>query len=146
MNWIGSVSPNDVPGYLTSMDVAVAPYPAMADFYFSPLKVFEYMACGVATVASHVGQLSKLISNGVDGFLYNPHAADLAKTLRFLAEQETVRREVGIRARKRAVDEFSWDQVLARSLATVNLGADPCQTERGEGLNSKLEQERAQCR
>src|SRR5262249_52667391 len=34
----GAVDPAEVPGLLASMDVAVAPYPALPGFYFSPLK------------------------------------------------------------------------------------------------------------
>jgi glycosyltransferase involved in cell wall biosynthesis len=37
----GSVDPEDVPGYLHRMDVANAHYPALAGFYFSPLKLYE---------------------------------------------------------------------------------------------------------
>ena len=45
-----------VPGLLASMDVAVAPYPVLEHFYFSPLKLFEYMAAGRACIASRIGQ------------------------------------------------------------------------------------------
>lgn len=120
VHWIGSVSPSEVPGYLTSLDVAVAPYPDLSDFYFSPLKVYEYMACGVTTVASNIGQLKSMIKHRIDGFLYDPSSiAALSSTLSMLAEQSAVCKEVGRRARTRAVDEFSWDQVLMRSLATL---------------------------
>ena len=32
------------------MDVACAPYPVRSGFYFSPLKVYEYLAGGKAVV------------------------------------------------------------------------------------------------
>ncbi|MCC6509321.1 MAG: glycosyltransferase family 4 protein [Pirellulaceae bacterium] len=121
VHWIGSVSPSEVPGYLTSMDVAVAPYPDLENFYFSPLKVYEYMACGVSTVASEIGQLKSIINHRSDGFLYPPCSiAALASTLSALVNQPTLRADVGRRARARAVREFSWDQVLMSSLATVD--------------------------
>src|SRR6266705_3504937 len=63
----GAVSPCDVPGLLDSMDVAVAPSPALANFYFSPLKVYEYMAAGLPVVASRIGQLAGLIQDSVTG-------------------------------------------------------------------------------
>src|SRR5204863_9566725 len=44
VQFTGAVAPAEVPGLLASMDVGVAPYPRMANFYFSPLKVYEYMA------------------------------------------------------------------------------------------------------
>src|SRR5262249_53202779 len=54
----GSVDSDEVPGLLASMEVAVAPYPKLASFYFSPLKVYEYMAAGLPIVASRIGQLA----------------------------------------------------------------------------------------
>ncbi len=50
--------PHDVlPGLVARMDIATAPYPQLNDFYFSPLKLFEYMSAGRAIVASRIGQI-----------------------------------------------------------------------------------------
>jgi glycosyltransferase involved in cell wall biosynthesis len=54
------------------MDVAVAPYPGNLDFYFSPLKVVEYLAAGLPVVVSDIGQLSHLVSHGETGWLCPP--------------------------------------------------------------------------
>ena len=44
----------EVPAVIRQFDIALAPYPKHDhDFYFSPLKLFEYMACGVAVVAAN---------------------------------------------------------------------------------------------
>ncbi|MBA3606717.1 MAG: glycosyltransferase, partial [Acidimicrobiia bacterium] len=53
---VGAVDNSAVPGLLAGADVAVAPYPA-GDHYFSPLKVVEYLAAGLPTVAAAVGDL-----------------------------------------------------------------------------------------
>ncbi len=44
VQFTGAVAAAEVPGFLASMDVGVAPYPRLENFYFSPLKVYEYMA------------------------------------------------------------------------------------------------------
>ena len=107
MQWIGRVGPDDVAGYLTSCDVAVAPYPNLSDFYFSPLKVYEYMACGLPTVASSIGQLQSMITHGIDGFLIEPASVTaLANTLIMLAEEPGLRAKVSRasgQARRRGV-------------------------------------------
>ena len=72
VRFTGHVPPEDVPGLVASMDVAVAPYRATADFYFSPLKLFECMAVGTPTVAARVGQIADVVDDGVDGVLYAP--------------------------------------------------------------------------
>ena len=65
----GAVEPAEIPALLARMDIAVAPYPDLADFYFSPLKVMEYMAAGRAVVASRIGDIDGLIRHGETGLL-----------------------------------------------------------------------------
>ncbi|WLT40052.1 glycosyltransferase [Synechocystis sp. B12] len=72
VQWTGAVPPEQVPHWLGQMSVAVAPYPASDNFYFSPLKVVEYMAAGLPVVASCIGQLPDIIDDRVTGILYPP--------------------------------------------------------------------------
>ncbi len=67
----GAVPHDEIPACIRTFDVAVAPYPdAPHAFYFSPLKVFEYMACGVPVVAADLGQLSEVVRDGTTGLVY----------------------------------------------------------------------------
>jgi glycosyltransferase involved in cell wall biosynthesis len=68
----GLLPHDEVPAWLRGADVAVAPYPAMNGFYFSPLKIFEFMALGLPVVAADAGQVSRLVGNGERGLLYPP--------------------------------------------------------------------------
>jgi glycosyltransferase involved in cell wall biosynthesis len=61
VHFTGAVEHARVPDLLAAMDVAVAPYLPSDDFYFSPIKVYEYLAAGKAVVASRLGQISELI-------------------------------------------------------------------------------------
>lgn len=122
----GAVLPDAVPGLLASMDVAVAPYPARDDFYFSPLKVFEYMAAGRAVVASRVGQLTELIEDGVTGLLCQPGDSDaLAESLERLATDEEMRTGLGLAARSAVCRRHSWAAVARRILKLANLTPEP---------------------
>ena len=60
----GAVAPADVGSHLHRMDVACAPYPAGGSDYFSPLKVYEYLAAGLPVVASAVGQIPAALDHG----------------------------------------------------------------------------------
>jgi glycosyltransferase involved in cell wall biosynthesis len=107
----GAVPLEDIPPYLRAMDVAVAPYPALERFYFSPLKVLEYMACGCAVVASRVGQLTSLIRHGETGWLVPPgDPAATADSIRRLASNADLRRTLGARAAEEAHRVHSWQR------------------------------------
>lgn len=59
----GSVRHAEMPEHLAAMDVGVAPYLPQDDFYFSPLKVIEYLAAGLPVVGSDQGDMGLLVGN-----------------------------------------------------------------------------------
>jgi len=57
---------------LKKMDILVAPYKVSKYFYFSSLKIFDYMASGKAIIASKLGQINEILEHDVDAILINP--------------------------------------------------------------------------
>lgn len=113
----GAVAPSAVPGLLASMDIAVAPYPKLPAFYFSPLKVFEYMAAGLPVVASRIGQLAELIQDGVNGLLCPPgDSVAFALALGRLKQEPDLRARLGHAARAHVFRHHTWDQVARQIL------------------------------
>jgi glycosyltransferase involved in cell wall biosynthesis len=114
----GAVNPAAVPPLLREMDAAVAPYPDLRPFYFSPLKVVEYMAAGLPVVASRVGQVAQTVEHGVTGLLVPPgDPGALAAALTRLAGDPGLSCRLGRAARERAARQYSWDRVADRILA-----------------------------
>jgi glycosyltransferase involved in cell wall biosynthesis len=104
-----------MPACLAAADIGVAPFDAAAhpplqiDFYWSPLKVFEYMASGLPVVAPRLPRLAELVADGREGCLYDPRDGidGLAAALRALLDP--VRRQaMGAAARSRAERDYSW--------------------------------------
>lgn len=118
----GAVPAAEVPKWLRQMDVGVAPYPQMEQFYFSPLKIYEYMAAGLPVVAGRVGRLDEVVAHGETGLLYPPgDAAALQAALEQLRADPELRRKLGQAARAEALACHSWDGVAARILALAGL-------------------------
>jgi glycosyltransferase involved in cell wall biosynthesis len=118
----GAVPPGEVPALLASMDAAAAPYPNLTPFYFSPLKVFEYMAASLPVVASRVGQLSSLIEDERSGLLCPPEdPAALAASLDRLRQDPALRARLGQTARASVLAHHTWDAVAQRSLSLAGL-------------------------
>lgn len=121
----GAVHPDAVPQFLTKMDVAVAPYPAQSDFYFSPLKVYEYMAAGLPVVVSNIGQLADLIDSGVNGILCPPgDAIALANALERLWRSPDLRHSLGKAARQTVLAHHTWDAIAQKILHLAGLSLE----------------------
>jgi glycosyltransferase involved in cell wall biosynthesis len=125
VHFTGSVAPTQVPGLLASMEAAVAPYPGLSHFYFSPLKVYEYMAAGCAIVASRIGQLDGLIEHEVSGLLCTPDdPVQLAGALLRLRSEPSLRNRLGQAARAKVRQKHTWDATVQRILQLAGMAPD----------------------
>ena len=116
----GAVEPVAIPAQLHRMQVAVAPYPAGGDFYFSPLKLQEYLAAGLPTVASAVGNLPAVLGHGRLGVLVEPEEPrKLADAITALRQDLLRRRRLGLAGRAEVVAHHDWTAVVERGLALV---------------------------
>ncbi|MDQ0866982.1 glycosyltransferase family 4 protein [Arthrobacter globiformis] len=121
----GAVPPDSVPGLLHECDAAAAPYlqPAPGqDHYFSPLKVYEYLASGMPVIATALGQIPSIIEHGRTGLTVPAgDLAGFAAALNRLGADAALRERLGTQARAAAVEHHSWDGVL--SLITAALAS-----------------------
>ena len=128
----GAVDPDAIPGMLASIDVGVAPYPRLAHFYFSPLKVYEYLAAGLPVVASRIGQLEQIIEDGSNGLLYPAgDARALAEALERLRRAPAWRARLGREARARARRQHTWQAAARRLLDLAGIVAVSPTRQRG---------------
>jgi glycosyltransferase involved in cell wall biosynthesis len=110
----GALPHDDLPAALGAADIGVAPFdpsrhaPLRLGFYWSPLKIFEYMAVGLPVVAPALPRLERLVAHGKEGVLYDPaDPRGLDNALVSLADPD-VRSRMGAAARARVVRDFSW--------------------------------------
>ncbi|HVR70080.1 MAG TPA: glycosyltransferase family 4 protein [Vicinamibacteria bacterium] len=112
---IGRVPYERMPEIVAAADVGVAPYDTRRlrqlrlGFYWSPLKVFEYMASGLPTVTIPRAPLSEIVRDGEEGLHFREaDATDLARALARLAGDPGLRARLGESARARVVERYSW--------------------------------------
>ena len=111
-----SLPQDEVATLIPHFDVALAPYPRLDHtFYFSPLKLFEYMACGVAVVAAGVGQIEQVVQHGDTGLLYPPDDIDaLVSACDRLLANPALRQRLGQAAAQEIRERYTWDHNAAR--------------------------------
>lgn len=116
-HFAGAVDHAAMPAWLASMDAAIAPYPDLPDFYFSPLKIYEYMAAGLPVVASDIGQIADVIVHEENGILCPPgHADSLADATLRLRNNPALASRMGQAAQLTMVNGHTWDAVAERIL------------------------------
>jgi glycosyltransferase involved in cell wall biosynthesis len=113
--FLGALPHDRMPGVLAAMDVLVAPYAAQDFFYFSPIKLFEHMACGRAVLAARLGQIAEVIEHGRDGLLYDPaDPDDFIEKLLELARDRACRARLGAEARRTIASHYTWNHNVRR--------------------------------
>lgn len=112
---LGSLPYERMPEVLAAADIGVAPYDTARlaqlrlGFYWSPLKVFEYMASGLPTITIPRDPLTEIVRDGQEGLLVgeaDPEA--LAAAILRLATAPELRARMGRSARERVVARYSW--------------------------------------
>ena len=123
----GAVAPQDIPAHVAGSAIGVAPYPDLGggeQQYFSPMKVLEYLAAGLAVVASDVGQIPQLLEDGSGrhGVLVAPSdPTALAAALDDLATCPGRRVRMGRSGRLLAEQRHSWRRTVDRILELAGL-------------------------
>jgi glycosyltransferase involved in cell wall biosynthesis len=117
---VGQVAREQVPEHLRDVDVTVAPYPRLDGFYFSPLKIFEYMAAGRPIVASRIGQIESVLCDGETALLVEPgNASALAASIESLRAQPALAARLAAAARARAFTRHGWEHTVSTAIDGV---------------------------
>ncbi len=112
---LGSLAYEKMPELVACADVGAAPYDTRRlrqlrlGFYWSPLKIFEYMASGLPTVTIAHPPLDEIVRAEQEGLHFREgDDADLARVLERLAGDAALRARLGAQARTRVVESYSW--------------------------------------
>lgn len=118
----GAVDYTQMPLYLSLASTGVAPFKTAsyrplqeAGFYWSPLKIFEYMAIGLPVVTIDVKPLNEMVRDGEEGLVYPEGNTDrLASAVEKLINDPDMAWRLGENARRRVVEHYSWKRHCER--------------------------------
>lgn len=115
VEFTGSIPHAQVARRLAAAHVGVAPFSPERHralelgWFWSPIKIFEYLAAGLPVVTSDIPRLRELLPEDVGAFYPQGDREALAETLVRLASDRAGVRAAGARARRLAEERYTWD-------------------------------------
>ena len=108
--YLGQLPYDEVARVVAHAEVSFVPMMAPErETMFSPLKLYESMACGVPVVASDVAGVSEVVSGWRCGVLFPAgDACAIAEATAHVVGDPVEAREMGERGRQAVVAHFSW--------------------------------------
>ena len=127
---LDSIAHSRVPLYVAAFDIALI---AGANFYVSPLKLFEYMAAGRAIVAPAHEPIREVLEDGTDALLFPPGDVQAAADrIRRLIDDPALRAKLGRAAREKAVASYTWRHNAERTLTACRAALGAAEVPRRE--------------
>lgn len=109
--FIGYSDYSELPGYYSTADVVCSPAIGRESF---GIVLLEAMATGRPLVASDIPGYTSVVTDGIEGILVPPqNTQKLAEALVTLITDKSLRREMGLRGRVKAL-EYDWGQITQR--------------------------------
>jgi glycosyltransferase involved in cell wall biosynthesis len=122
---LGPIPHEQVAAVLTEANIGLVPYAADAPEYFSPLKLFEYMAAGLAVVAGDLPAVREVVSAETGVLVPRGSPEALAAAVAELTVDRPRRERLGRAARACVAAEHTWQRRAQRVIELASCGALP---------------------
>ena len=122
----GFIPNSELPNYQAMCDLLIMPYQQKVaassggdiSRYLSPMKLFEYMACGRAIISSDLPVLKEILSPKTARLLPPEDREAWVRAIVSLRDDPTTRQQLGTAA-KLAAEEYTWEARAIKILANL---------------------------
>lgn len=118
IQFTGRVPYKDIAQYISAFDVCYLSKKGLP-FGFSPLKLYEYLACGRPVIASRVDGIKEIVEENHCGYLFEVGNIDDLKNkiIQSYQDQGTLSK-MGLRGRGLVEDKYSW-KATAKNIVKI---------------------------
>lgn len=118
----GSIPHKKVPKYLASSDILIAPFDANyfkeREFWWCPIKLFEYMASGKPIVSFNYKEIRKI--TGQPNLLAKTgNLNEFKNKLKTLKNSKNKRENIGKKLRKKAEKKYDWNKKAQQTIKHI---------------------------
>jgi glycosyltransferase involved in cell wall biosynthesis len=128
-HFTGAVPYEDVPSYINSSEVCVTLKKIISSGY-SPLKLYEYMACGKPIVATRTTGFEILEHHDAGILVNSENPSEVASSIMRLLKDENLRESMGNNGRELVVEEYSWEGTAQNVLSVCEEAINAFNNER----------------
>lgn len=115
------VDPDAVPSEIQTFDIGVLPHQTEGEWNQgkSSFKILEYMGCGVASVCTLFGEMSYIITDGVNGYLADSEDEWIEKLEKLVMDRD-LRARFGKAGQERIREEYCFESNIPRMIEIID--------------------------
>jgi glycosyltransferase involved in cell wall biosynthesis len=117
VTFTGWQSHGEIPNYLNCFDIAIHHY---AGDYMSPIKIFEYLACGAPVIGPDSSAVREVFKDGVHLRLTDGSVEDLANKIIDLLQHPDKRSALGLAGKELVEENYTWRKNADFILSQMN--------------------------
>lgn len=114
---------NELPKWLSAMDIGLILYSNQVANYGSPIKLFDYMASGLGVISTDHPQVKKILAEiGFDDFVMQEDSKEeLVDKILMLADNQELLNKFKAGVRNLVVEKYNWENSVNTLLNEIEL-------------------------
>ncbi len=114
------IEPSKILNYVKSIDYAIMLFDDQKYKFYSPLKLFEYLAMGKIVVASNITVINEIIIDGYNGFLVPPKdIKTIIDKIKAIENDNDLKKKI-IRNAQNTAKKYTWENKTNFIIETIN--------------------------